>query len=497
MIRADSIRVLAALMSALGLIIATNETAWAISYDQEVLADNPAGYWRFEAGEPAGVALDSSGNGRHGTYVGGVTPGFFPGAALIGGNSGVFDGTTGFVQLPGNWGGGPELTIEAWVNTAAVVGDFQTIVGTPSGGVAHFQLAPFGNSVTYVDNCCVTLLPPPPEGPTDTWRHIALTSKSGDTRIFVNGVQIGADPLAFGIITPSGDVHIGNGHVNTRFFNGLLDEVAIYDTALSPQRVLDHYNAGGNPPPPPPPAAMLLAHWSFDQGAQDVSGNGHDGVLTGGAAITGAAKVGGGALDLRGNLAAPGKYVDVPSTVIDSQDSYSISFFVAADSLSHPCCHAIFANDGFPGQALHVNIGTGSGRPESAVAGNTPLTALTTSGVPTDGSWVHVAFAYNALTGETKAYYNGVLEATTVHNGGNGSLVGAAGPSAIGAWDGTVFGIGVDRFLDGRIDDLRIFKGVLTDVQVRELAAVPEPSAWILLATATAGLAYLRRRRQS
>ncbi|MEX0586429.1 MAG: LamG domain-containing protein, partial [Pirellulales bacterium] len=274
----------ARLIPALALVFALATQAWALPYDQEVLSDAPLGYWRFEAGEPAGVATDSSGFGRHGAYMGGVTPGFFPGAAMIGGNSAAFDGSTGFVQLLGTWGGTPEITIEAWVNPSAITGGFQTFVGTPSGGVAHVQLAPFGNTVTYVDNCCVTLLPPPPEGPTDTWRHVVVTGKSGDTRIFVDGVQTGADPLAFSFITPSTDVHIGNGHVNTRFFNGLLDEVAIYATALSPQRVMEHYAAAGNPPPPPPPpppAAVLLAHWTFDQDAQDVSGGGHHGVLNG------------------------------------------------------------------------------------------------------------------------------------------------------------------------------------------------------------------------
>ncbi len=470
--------------------------ALAATYDQEVLADNPAGYWRFEAGEPAGIALDSSPNGRNGTYVGSVTPGLFPGAAMIGGTSGVFDGSTGFVQLPDTWGGGPELTVEAWVNTSTTVNGFQTFLGTPDGGVAHAQLAPFGNTVTYTD-AGVTLLPPPPEGPIETWRHIVITSKTGDTRIFVNGVQTGSSALAFTSILSSDNVHIGNGHINTRFFNGLLDEVALYDTALSPERVLAHYDAAGNPPPPPPPpppAPMLLAHWSFDNDAQDISGNLNHGVLTGGAAITPDAAIGGGALDLRGNLASPGKYVDVASTILNGNDSYSISFFVAADSLSHACCHAILANDGFPGQALHVNLGTASGRPESAVAGNSPLTGTTTTGVPTDGSWVHVAFTYNSLDGTTNAYYDGVLESTTVHNGGNGGLVGAPGASSIGAWDASGTGVGLDRFFDGRIDDMRLYKGVLSESQVQQLAAIPEPSSlWLI---AAAGVVLVARRRR-
>jgi len=88
-------------------------------YVSQVFVDSPIGYWQLD--EVSGtIAVDSSGNGRHGTYVGGVTLG--APSAFSNGNIGSarFDGASGYVSLPGSWGSIPEVTIEAWVNPVPV-----------------------------------------------------------------------------------------------------------------------------------------------------------------------------------------------------------------------------------------------------------------------------------------------------------------------------------------------------------------------------------------
>ena len=110
----DSLRHLSCLLAAAAILLGPARRTSA-DYLEEVFADNPIGYWRFE--ETDGPALDWTGNGYDGVYMNGVTPGLFPGALSIGGKSAAFDGTTGFVDLPGSWGGEAmtELTLEAWV----------------------------------------------------------------------------------------------------------------------------------------------------------------------------------------------------------------------------------------------------------------------------------------------------------------------------------------------------------------------------------------------
>lgn len=424
---------------------------FSLDYVAEVLADDPAGYWRFE--ETAGaVATDSSGNNRNATVNGGVTLGVDGVLAGTGDHSARFNGSSGYVQLPGAWGGAgwSELTIDAWVNTAdPITADFQSVLsGHDPNAFAHFQLFSAGNTGIYTDAGFVAT-PIIPATPTGTWRHVVITAKSGESKVYVDGEQVGSTvTTAFNNIAPSSNVSIGLGHANSRWFRGQIDEVAIYDQALSEERVLLHFLAGdgGGEPEPEPDDAELLAHWTFDADATDAAGS-HDGTLGGGASITSESVIGGGALDLRN---ANG-YVDVPTAVLSAEASFSISYWVAIESLTAIGFSSIYSNDSWSPGKLRVNVVTSTGAVELGVNGNSALP--TTSGtIAANNQWVHVALTYDAATGAVRAYFNGqadpIITLTTAGPAG-------VGPATIGAWDANGGGL-YTRFLDGRIDDMHL-----------------------------------------
>jgi PKD repeat protein len=160
-----------------------------------------------------------------------------------------FDGSGDSVDLPGTWGGGPEITLNAWVMTQGSTGNFQAILEPGATEFVHLQLAPFGNNVVYADQGEVWL-PIIGDSPTAVWRHIALSSKSGDTRLYVDGVLVddGSLPntLAFDHITTTSDLFIGQGYQGGRFFRGLIDEVQIHSRALTGAEVQAIHAAGPN-----------------------------------------------------------------------------------------------------------------------------------------------------------------------------------------------------------------------------------------------------------
>ena len=242
------------ILAVLAVVVIGAQQAHAGLYYDAVMADGPLGYWQFE--ETEGLAVDSSGFERNGTYELGVIPGVAAGVPAIGGTAADFDGTSGYVSLPGTWGGTAEATLEAWINSVEPDPNViqQMIAGHDPNTFAHFQVFSGGVSGFYVDvGPAWVPLDLPLAMPTSVWRHFVMTGKSGESKLYVDGAEFSTNTQVFDLITESSNVDISRGHVNTRWFNGLIDEVAIYDTALSAERIQAHYIAGI-----PEPGTLLL-----------------------------------------------------------------------------------------------------------------------------------------------------------------------------------------------------------------------------------------------
>ncbi len=70
------------------------------------------------------------------------------------------------------------------------------------------------------------------------WQHVVLTYDLSTISLYVNGSLVASQPYALPVNGSASDLLIG------RFFNGTLDEVAIYNRSLSASEILDHYKRG-------------------------------------------------------------------------------------------------------------------------------------------------------------------------------------------------------------------------------------------------------------
>jgi len=115
------------------------------------------------------------------------------------------------------------------------------------------------------------------------WHHYAITVDSDDLVFYIDGVEVDkTSNIQTGDYVTSIDyVEIGRHRCNgiTRgFFNGAIDEVAIYNRALSAEEIRTnmHTRLAGDEP-------NLVGYWDFDEGegqiVYDLSGNGNDGQL--------------------------------------------------------------------------------------------------------------------------------------------------------------------------------------------------------------------------
>jgi hypothetical protein len=243
------------LVSAFGVVSASSAptpapTPPGVSYLATVLADSPLAYWKLD--ETTGTnAADSSGNGHAGTYEGSPTLGVAP---LITTGKSVTFGTSKDVAVASVFSiptATSPFTFEAWIKTATVA--TRPIISGRNSGSANanldFEVRNTGTlSITPRDNAGAGIVTVQSPGVVnDNVRHHVVATRSAAKlwTLYIDGASVatGSDTMGTGI-TNLDLAYIAFEGRNLVYFDNTIDEVAVYQTALSAARVLAHWNAG-------------------------------------------------------------------------------------------------------------------------------------------------------------------------------------------------------------------------------------------------------------
>ena len=212
-----------------------------MTYSAAVLADAPAGYWRF--GEPSGTAAaDAGGNAITGTYTSGCALG--QAGAVAGDTAVLLNGTTGRVELTNN--ALLSLTtgsVEVWVKTTAPGASYRGVA------VKQFAYNIFlidGKPSVYSWGGTAGVAYQYPTTITDgVWHHLVLTFQSGvaaGSILYLDGAAVGS-PFLWTSAASTVQLMAGEGGAGSQYLAGSVDEVAVYPTVLSAARVLAHFLA--------------------------------------------------------------------------------------------------------------------------------------------------------------------------------------------------------------------------------------------------------------
>ncbi len=226
------------------------------AYQGEVLGDSPYLYWRFE--ESSGTTINDAGNGNHDgtllaqTYSQGQT-----GAIPSESSNRALGLTMGAINANSGGYGPSSFSVEAWVKTTSTTGG--RIIGfgnqtgmNPSSTVdRQLYMAPnghvyfgIGSSRTTLDsNAAIN---------NGRWHHVVGTYTSGwnGMKLYVDGVlqdQTRAYVQSFYGYWRAGAEALSwwPGNPSDYFFEGTLDEVAVYYDVLTPTEVSAHYDSAG------------------------------------------------------------------------------------------------------------------------------------------------------------------------------------------------------------------------------------------------------------
>jgi chitodextrinase len=204
---------------------------------------------------------DASGNNLNGTITGATwtTQGRF-GQAL------TFDGVDDWVTVAdaNALDLTTALTLEAWIYPTTTSGvrdivikegvglDVYNLYARNFSGLPESNVFVGGTNQTAVDSSAL---------PANTWTHVAGTYDGTTLRLFLNGVQVASTPQTGPIAVSDGALRIGGNSIWGEHFQGRLDEIRIYNRALSVAEVQADMNMPIAPPTPdtvPPGAPGLL-----------------------------------------------------------------------------------------------------------------------------------------------------------------------------------------------------------------------------------------------
>ena len=198
-------------------------------------ASQPVGLvaaYAFDEGT-GNIVSDASGNGHTGSITGAtwVVSGRF-GQALS------FNGTSDWITIADANDLDPTtgMTVSAWVNPN-VLSSWRTVIIKERPNGLSYALYGHDNAprpAAYVNTGGADTSAPGASGlSADTWTHLAATYDGAGLQLYVNGNQVSSQAVAGIPVASASPLRIGGNSVWGEYFAGLIDEVRVYNRALS------------------------------------------------------------------------------------------------------------------------------------------------------------------------------------------------------------------------------------------------------------------------
>ena len=224
-------------------------------------------YWTFDEGS-GDIVYDSSGNDNNGTINGAEWDAGKYGNALL------FNAQDNYVEVPtsDSLEIDTNVTIAAWINWIDAGDTWLAIManGQQDGPWENYGL--FVNRdgrylyfTLSLDGGHVTQSAPNNVIEPDEWLHACATWDGSTARIYVNGEMVLEQAQAGQLVPPQLPLRIGHRNGSAHYYNGIIDEVRIYNHALTEVEILAAMEGGEGYPyalgPVPKDGALHSDTW--------------------------------------------------------------------------------------------------------------------------------------------------------------------------------------------------------------------------------------------
>ncbi len=460
----------------------------------EDMNGSPITYWKFDEGYGTTV-YDSMGN-KNGTMAN-----MDASTDWVKGNKGNaldFDGLNDVLHSGTSYNNGDEFTWSIWIKPTSYTGigiapNWQLIMaqyhydGGNNWGI-RYNFNYNGNYQVTIKRTSgyTTVSYPSSNIPVGEWSQLAFTysKTSQEVNLYLNGKQVATGSNAGeSVLYSASDTYNRIGIANRLDHNGYcpylgqVDEVKVYNYALTEDEMKSDYNGSGGSPSfdgtsvsygvedtetigftmPEP-----IAYWNFDEGSgtslQDVSSGGNTGTLTNMDSSTDwvSAKYGKG-LDFDGS----NDYVIINDDTTIKPTDISVSAWFNSRNVTTN--QRIISKT--EGSGYQLSLNENSACPLNTLCfvlnlGGTYYSASYATSNLTNDTWYHATGTFDGST--INLYLNGQLVGTTAQSG---TITHGAYPLCIGSETTTGACTG-GQYFNGKIDDVKIFDEALSQSQV-------------------------------
>ena len=262
----------------------------SVSNSQINLSDGLVGHWSMDDGTGTHVS-DLSGNGNDGTMTN-----MDPNTDWVTGKLGKaldFDGVNDYETLSSRPIGSnsSSFSVSLWMNARTVntgggsylnqkqifnLSDSPTMYISQTGYLEFV----FWNGSSYQGVVGSEMIS------TNQWYHVVGTYDGSGLRLFVDGKKSAINNIGYFLTSPRTPIEnvTGKANTNDRYFNGQIDDVRVYNRALSGEEVKALFTQTQQTIQQKDTKKGLVGYWSMDDGTgthvSDLSGNNNNGTMT-------------------------------------------------------------------------------------------------------------------------------------------------------------------------------------------------------------------------
>ncbi len=440
------------------------------------------GYWKFDEGY--GTVAHNSGN-QGSALNGSISSATWTNAGKFC-KALSFNGSSSLVTVtPTNTLSG-SYTVSAWVNPGTTSGVIGIMGSRNSGADNSFDLKFQNDNLIHADigngsSWLVTNADYPYVYSSGVWYYVAYVVSPTGYTIYLNGNQVASGtfsgtPLLY---DTTHIFHIGEGYYTGENWNGTIDEVKVYPSALTTAEIAIDYNHGSAvaegvlgttstgaadnsadraycPPGDTTGTCGPIGDWEFEEGSgttvNDSSGGGDTGTWNG----SGKQHWVQGHTGWGGNFNGTNDYVALNNVALQNLSSGTVTFWVKPQVWGG----TVIYEDGGGHNNFAANLPANAGSPFTFNLDNN-TTRNTNKSNWSLNQWYYITVTWTSSTITT--YVNGALDNTISASGSTGSGGNATqiGRYCYGSYCGTSGG-----YMGGQLDQIRFYNYARSAAQV-------------------------------